>query len=88
MTRNYLITLIAILQFIPIPGRAAGDVGHGLIEPGKGVWSIGLGIRGVTYPYAGMNADVDYYPLINYSGERFFIDGTRTGFHLFNNEAR
>jgi outer membrane protein len=38
------------------------------------------------FAYVGEETESDFLPLITYSGEHFFIDGTRTGFHLYNSE--
>ena len=65
---------------------AARDVGQLHIEPGSGVWSLGADLRYGTFPYIGEDTEDDFLPLITYSGEFFFIDGTRTGFHLYNSE--
>ena len=65
---------------------AARDVNRIHLEPGDGNWSLGVGIRNVTFPYVGEDLEEDFFPLIVYNGERFFIDGTRPGFNLFNNE--
>jgi len=71
---------------IPSLCLAARDVSQIHLEPGDGTWSLGIGIRGATFPYVGAEKEMDYFPLITYSGEKFFIDGTRSGFHLLNNE--
>ncbi len=65
---------------------AARDVSQLHLQPGSGDWSLGAGFRYGTFPYVGEDTENDFLPLITYSGEHFFIDGTRTGFHLYNSE--
>ena len=65
---------------------AAQDVSQIHLRPGDGVWSLGLGLRSANSPYVGEDVERYYFPLITYSGEKFFIDGTRTGLHLLNND--
>ena len=65
---------------------AARDVSQIHLEPGDSNWSLGFGMRNGTFPYVGEDVEEDFFPLIVYNGQRFFIDGTRAGFHLLNNE--
>lgn len=65
---------------------ATRDVSQIHLEPGDGNWSLGLGFRNGTFPYVGQDEIDDLLPLIIYNGERFFIDGTRAGFHLYSDE--
>jgi outer membrane protein len=65
---------------------AARDVSQLHLQSGTGDWSLGTGFRYGTFPYVGEDTEEDFLPLITYSGEHFFIDGTRTGFHLYNTE--
>jgi len=62
---------------------AARDVTQIHLEPGDGLWSLGMGFRNGTFPYVGKDDVDDLLPLITYNGDSFFIDGTRTGFHLY-----
>lgn len=53
---------------------------------GDGNWSLGAGFRFSTFPYKGDDVDVDFLPLLTYNGKRYFIDGTRAGYHLINTD--
>lgn len=68
------------------PSQAARDVTQIHLSPGDGNWSLGIGFRNGTFPYVGKDDVDDLLPLITYNGETFFIDGTRTGFHLYNSQ--
>jgi len=80
--------LLSIFIFFSInfPTYAARDVSQLHLEPGDGNWSLGLGIRNGTFPYIGQDDIDDLLPMITYNGERFFIDGSRAGFHLYYDE--
>ena len=67
--------------------HAARDVTQIHLEPGSGLWSLGMGFRNGTFPYVGKDDVDDLLPLITYNGETFFIDGTRTGFHIYQSSA-
>jgi outer membrane protein len=65
---------------------AARDVSQLHLHSNTGDWSLGTGFRYGMFPYVGEETEHDFLPLITYSGEHFFIDGTRTGFHLYDTE--
>jgi len=75
--------ITAITCLISAPVLAARDVTQIHLTPGDGNWSLGMGFRNGTFPYVGKDDVDDLLPLITYNGEKFFIDGTRTGFHLY-----
>ena len=66
--------------------NAAREVSQVHLEAGDGNWSVGVGFRKGTFPYIGQDKENDLLPLITYNGKDFFIDGTRTGFHLLNSD--
>ncbi len=83
-TRALFYITIASLLMIPCTSAfAARDLTQVHLEPGTGLWSLGMAFRNGTFPYVGKDDVDDLLPLITYSGETFFIDGTRTGFHLY-----
>ena len=45
--------------------------------------SLGLGAIYSSNPYRGADNEITPFPLLNYEGERFFLRGTRLGYHLF-----
>jgi hypothetical protein len=74
--------LIIMTSIFSTPVQAARDVTQIHLEPGTGLWSLGMGFRNGTFPYVGKDDVDDLLPLITYNGETFFIDGTRTGFQF------
>jgi outer membrane protein len=80
-----VVGLIFLASFCACAG-AARDVSQLHLQPGTGDWSLGTGFRYGMFPYVGEESEKDFIPLITYSGEYFFIDGTRSGFHLYNSE--
>ena len=85
LNRVWVVLLAGLCVFSEL-GWAARDVSQLHLEPGDGTWSLGFGMRNGTFAYVGEDTEGDFMPLITYSGEHFFIDGTRAGFHLFNND--
>ena len=83
MRVSLYITILILLIISTAPAFGARDVTQVHLEPGSGLWSLGMGFRNGTFPYVGKDDVDDLLPLITYSGENFFIDGTRTGFHLY-----
>ncbi|RHW77803.1 MipA/OmpV family protein [Colwellia sp. RSH04] len=81
--RIILIVFMVFTMIKTFPALAARDVTQIHLEPGSGLWSIGMGLRNGTFPYVGKDKVDDLLPLIIYNGETFFIDGTRAGFHLY-----
>ena len=45
--------------------------------------SLGLGAVYSSTPYRGADSELTPFPLVSYEGERFFLRGTRLGYHLF-----
>ncbi len=86
MKINYIGSIIFAILLFPSLCLAARDVSQIHLEPGDGAWSLGMGVRFATFPYVGVEEESNYFPPIIYSGEKFFIDGTRVGFHLLNSE--
>lgn len=85
--KNNIITVLCLFQLLLSSQVFAGrDVTQLHLKPGDKNWSIGAGLRTGTFPYIGEDQYQDFLPLIIYNGEQFFIDGTRTGFHLINND--
>lgn len=84
---NIIITFLCLFQLLlscqVFTGR---DVTQLHLKTGDNNWSIGAGLRTGTFPYIGEDKYQDFLPLIIYNGDQFFIDGTRTGFHLINND--
>ncbi|ARN73194.1 MipA/OmpV family protein [Oceanicoccus sagamiensis] len=83
--RPLLVFIFSYLLLAPLPSLAR-DVSQLHLEPGDGNWSLGFGLRNATFPYIGTDEETDFVPLITYNGQRYFIDGTRAGIHLLNNQ--
>ncbi len=83
--RAFLISLL-LLSTISFNTFAARDVSQIHLEPGDGNWSLGMGFRSGTFPYIGEGDVDDFLPLITYNGKKFYIDGSRVGFHLYQSE--
>ena len=81
---NLCILLISL--FTSIEAFATREVTQVPTVIGNGNWSLGLGFRGGTFPYKGEDKVDDLLPLILYNGEKFFIDGSRLGFHLYQSD--
>ena len=86
MDKRTLRLLVLPLALIMVKANAGRDVTQLHLTPGDGNWSIGAGLRSGTFPYIGEDEYQDFLPLIVFNGERFFIDGTRAGFHFLNND--
>ncbi|QOL25402.1 MipA/OmpV family protein [Thalassotalea sp. LPB0316] len=86
MKNNTIILLCLCLILFCQELHAGRDVTQLHLKPGGNTWSIGAGLRTGTFAYIGEDKYQDFLPLIIYNGDEFFIDGTRTGFHLVNND--
>ena len=86
MILKKILLAIIVNSLLSLTTWAARDVSQLHLEPGDGNWSLGFGLRNATFPYVGDDVETDFVPLITYNGERFFIDGTRAGIHLFHND--
>lgn len=55
-------------------------------EDRSGAWSLGAGYAWQDSPYAGESWRTDFMPQFIYSGEKFYFDTTRLGWHFVDNE--
>ncbi len=55
-------------------------------EDRSGQWSLGFGYRAETSPYAGEKYRKDLMPMITYSGEKIYFEGTELGWHIVDDE--
>lgn len=78
MTPSIRSSLVALLLLTPATVVSAQDA-----EPHQG-WTVGTGVLIADRAYAGQGSDVTPFPLITYSGERWFHYGLGGGFHLIN----
>ncbi len=79
-------SFLFIILFTSSTIFAAREVSQLHLKPGDGTWSLGAGVRVGTFPYIGEDTEVDFVPLITFNGEKYFIDGTRAGYHFISND--
>ena len=67
------------LAFLALPATAWAQVSL----PASPGWTAGAGIALIDSPYAGEGSRARPFPLVNFNGERFFLDGISGGVHLY-----
>ena len=65
---------------------AFGDVSYLPSDEYDQRWSIAATARVQVSPYTNENRHKDFVPLLTYTGETFFLAGTKAGIHLLHND--
>jgi hypothetical protein len=83
MKQRMFLSIFLLLSSLPLSAQDKSAEQAPSSNPSQVRWSLGLGVISSPRPYVGAKNSVLPIPLVELSYKKFYVQGIRAGFHLF-----